>query len=129
MKQQLELKNAELTARMSEYLPETEEGDEMAMSMFMPIVEKFTNSLMSSHNLAGNPQKSADKPPQTSSESVPARPIITDEQFRAIKNDLPRGVRKFAAKASDETLKTFMRKEIPDLTEDELKRGIAIARE
>jgi len=120
MRLQIDLKNAELRARMADLLPEGEEDLGMAGELFKPIIQAA---------LGGGLLGAKNTPPIPTEQKPPLRAPLTDEQIRGIVDDLPPAGRKFARKASDETLKTFARNLIPDLSDNELERALKIVRE
>lgn len=118
MRLQIELKNAEIRARMADYLPSGDDGDTMAEQLFMPIIEKALGGSLNSSS-----------PPTHTEDKTPSREPLTDEQMRELRDSLPRSARAWARRASDATLKTMLLQQIPGLSAQELERALVIARE
>lgn len=113
------LQEAKTRASISDMLPEGEEGDTMAMTMFQPIIEKFLQGAMN-------------KPtPPTSlvNTSAPARTPLTDEEIREYKSTISSSMLKRARTMPDAIIKGYCLNEIPDLTDEEFSRVLLILRE
>jgi len=114
-KMEMERKMLELKAEITE-LKGIDGDDEQPQDDFRSLIQMLAM-------MGGNQQQ-----PQQFQQQQPQKISLTDEQLKKIWEDLPAAAKSFSKRSSDETIKSLILSNMPNIDDDSMQRAISLVR-